>query len=135
MILFDLRCSAGHAFEGWFKDGATFEAQLEGGELACPVCGDQAVEKALMAPAVRSGARNDAVKTAQMLKVLHKLRKEVETKCEHVGPRFADEARKIHHGEAEKRGIYGDATPNEVKDLADEGIEVAQIPWIQPPDA
>jgi hypothetical protein len=135
MILFDLRCSSGHGFEGWFKDSDAFDAQVARGELACPVCGDHAVEKALMAPAVRSGARNDAVKTAAMLQVLRKIRSEVETKCEHVGPRFAEEARKIHHGEAEKRGIYGDATEPEVRALEDEGIEVAKIPWIQTHDA
>ncbi|HEX6141807.1 MAG TPA: DUF1178 family protein [Geminicoccaceae bacterium] len=135
MILFDLVCSSGHGFEGWFKDGEAFEAQVTGGELACPVCGDRTINKALMAPAVRSGARNESAKAAALLQAMKAIRSEVERTCEHVGPRFAEEARKIHYGESERRGIYGEATENEARSLKDEGIEVARVPWIQTPDA
>ena len=135
MILFDLRCSSGHGFEAWFKDSVTFQAQVDAGELSCPICGDREITKALMAPSVRSGAQRDASRAAQMMQSLKALRDEVERRCEHVGPRFAEEARKIHYGESEKRGIYGDASDTEAKELQDEGIEVARIPWVQVPDA
>ena len=135
MILFELRCSSGHGFEGWFKDSTAFEGQVAAGELSCPICGDREVNKALMAPAVRSGARAEATRAALMLQSLKALRSEVERRCEHVGPRFAEEARKIHYGESEKRGIYGEASDDQAKELQDEGIEVARIPWIQLPDA
>ena len=135
MILFDLRCASGHAFEAWFKDSASFEVQLAQGELSCPVCGDAEIAKAPMAPAVRSGARNDATKAAAFVQAMTTLRREVEKNCEHVGPRFAEEARKIHYGEAKKRGIYGESSDAEAEALKDEGIEVARIPWIRTPDA
>ena len=135
MILFDLRCSAGHGFEGWFKDSAAFDAQVEAGELSCPICGEREIAKALMAPAVRSGARGDAARAQAMMQALKSLRREVERTCEHVGPQFAEEARKIHYGEAEQRGIYGEASDAEAKDLKDEGIAIARLPWIQTPDA
>ncbi len=70
-----------------------------------------------------------------MRRALQELRKQVETHCDYVGPRFADEARAIHRGEAPSRGIYGEATKAESKKLADEGIEVASIPWVPPTDA
>ena len=137
MILFDLRCAEGHAFEGWFKDSASFEGQVERGELACPVCGDRAIAKALMAPRVQPGARREAARAAQVMGVLRQIRAEVERRCDYVGPRFAAEARRIHDGEGEapERGIYGEATREEVDALRDDGIEVAQIPWVPPHDA
>ena len=135
MILFDLRCAEGHGFEGWFKDSATFEQQVEGGEIACPVCGDRAIGKALMAPRVQDGARGEAHRAAQVMGVLRKIRQEVERRCDYVGPRFAQEARRIHDGEVRERGIYGEATKQEVEALHDDGIEVAQVPWVPPHDA
>lgn len=131
MILFDLRCANGHAFEAWFKDGATFEHQAAANEIACPVCGNHEVAKAVMAPAVsRSRAGGDAERAARMIKALREVRDHVEKKFDHVGPRFAEEARKIHYGEVEKRNIYGHATPDESRSLKDEGIEVGRIPWL-----
>lgn len=131
MILFDLRCGRGHAFEGWFRDSGAFEEQAAQGDIGCPVCGDTSVTKALMAPAVRAGARRDAEQAAQVMGFLRHLRREVERTCEHVGPRFAEEARKIHHGEAQERGIYGEATREQAEELRDEGIEVRPLPWIE----
>jgi hypothetical protein len=136
MILFKLRCAAEHEFEGWFRDGAAYERQAARGEIACPDCGNTRVEKAPMAPRV---ARQDRAQhppsPAQLRQMLQAVRRHVETSCENVGERFAEEARAIHRGEAEARGIYGDATPNEAEALADEGIEVARIPWVAPNDA
>lgn len=135
MILFDLRCSAGHGFEGWFKDSASFEEQVDRGELSCPVCGDRAIGKALMAPRVQTGARAEAGKAVQVMSVLRQIRAEVERRCDYVGPKFAEEARRIHDGEERERGIYGEATKQEVEALRDDGIEVAQVPWVPPHDA
>jgi hypothetical protein len=130
MILFDLRCKDGHAFEAWFRDGAAYEEQVAARDIACPVCGGTEVSKALMAPAVSSRPEIDARQAAQALQVWRKVQNHIEKNFDHVGPQFAEEARKIHYGETEKRSIYGEATKAEAKELRDEGIEVNQIPWL-----
>jgi hypothetical protein len=132
MIRFSLRCSAEHEFEGWFRDNDGFEAQRQAGEIACPECGDAAIEKALMTPAISRGRSNPPAMTAvQMKAMLLALRRQVETNCDYVGERFAEEARRIHYGEAEPHGIYGEASEDESRELADEGIEFGRIPWVQ----
>src|SRR5437763_16336604 len=134
MILFTLRCTAGHEFEGWFRDGAGFEAQQQAGEIACPECGDTQVEKALMAPNI-ARSRKNVPTPAQMRAALVELRRQVESKCDYVGEHFAEEARKIHYKEVDPRGIYGEATNEESKELADEGISFGRIPWVPTTDA
>ena len=139
MILFKLKCAAEHEFEGWFRDNAAFDRQHGRHQIACPECGDTQVEKALMAPRL-GRSKTEQTPTAppspaEMRRALQELRRQVETNCEHVGPRFAEEARAIHRGESEARGIYGEATPDESRALKDEGIEVASIPWVPPNDA
>jgi hypothetical protein len=148
MIHYQLRCGEAHEFDGWFKDSAGFEQQAERGLIVCPVCAGTQVTRALMAPALRPKGRSvevepeilppaptpvatggvmpDAVRAA-----LSKLRQEVEKNCEYVGPEFAAEARRIHDGEAPARGIYGESTEEEVEALADDGIEIARIPWVR----
>jgi hypothetical protein len=137
MILFKLRCSAGHEFEGWFRDGATYERQASRGQIACSVCGDSGVVKAPMAPRLGgSAARADDAPSPQQLRhMLTALRRHVEAHGDNVGDRFAEEARRIKHGEAPERGIYGEATDDEVRALAEEDIEVARIPWLPRSDA
>ncbi|HTV90326.1 MAG TPA: DUF1178 family protein [Stellaceae bacterium] len=135
MILFALRCAAGHEFDGWFRDGDGFEAQQKAGEIACPQCGDNRVEKAVMAPAIGRSRNRMPISPAQMRAALVALRRQVETHCDYVGPRFAEEARKIHYGESDPHGIYGEATAEESRELKDEGIAFGQIPWVAPPDA
>ena len=136
MILFTLRCGAGHEFEGWFRDGAGFEAQQQAGEIACPDCGDTQIEKALMAPSIgRSHKTAPAISPAQMRAALLELRRQVESNCDYVGPRFAEEARKIHYGDVDPRGIYGEATPEESRELKEEGISFGRIPWVPTSDA
>jgi hypothetical protein len=135
MILFDLRCKDGHAFEAWFRDGAAYEDQAAAGDLACPVCGSAQVSKALMAPAVNSRPKPDPATAAEAMRLWRKVQNHIEKNFDHVGPRFAEEARKIHLGEAEKRSIYGQATKAEAKELRDEGIDVSQIPWLPRHDA
>ena len=136
MILFTLRCASGHEFEGWFRDGEGFAAQQTVGEIACPQCGDTQVEKAVMAPSIgRSRGKAAPPSPAQLRAALVELRRQVETNCDYVGERFAEEARKIHYGEADAHGIYGEASAEESRELADEGISVGRIPWILPTDA
>jgi hypothetical protein len=131
MILFDLRCSHGHEFEAWFRDSATYDRQTAEGAIACAVCGDTAVSKALMAPAVATGGvRLDPERAAVAMRTLRKVQDHIEKNFDHVGPQFAEEARKMHYGEAAKRSIYGEATQTEAKELRDEGIPVGQIPWL-----
>src|SRR5262249_18312682 len=132
MILYDLRCKSGHQFEAWFRDSAAYDKQRKAGVLSCPTCGDKKVEKALMAPAVASGAGRAAApadpappaspspeqqKLAQAMRFFRELRKHVESHCDYVGPQFAEEARRIHYKEAEPRGIYGEASEAESKAL------------------
>lgn len=136
MILFTLRCTSGHEFEGWFRDSERFEAQQIAGEITCPHCGAAQVEKALMAPNIaRSRSKTPALSPAQLRAALVELRRQVETHCDYVGERFAEEARKIHYGETDPHGIYGEASPDESRQLAEEGIEVGHIPWIPTTDA
>ena len=133
MILFTLRCASDHEFEAWFRDGDTYEAQQAAGEIACPHCGDTGVEKAIMAPNIgRSRDRKGPpISPVQMRQMLVALRQQVEQNCDYVGERFAEEARRIHYGEVDPKGIYGEATSEESEALRDEGIEFGQIPWVQ----
>lgn len=136
MILFTLRCNNGHEFEGWFRDGGGFEAQRGAGEIACPECGDTSVEKAVMAPRLgRSRETMPAITPAQFRAALVEFRRQVETNCDYVGNRFAEEARRIHYGEIDPHGIYGEASEEESRELSDEGISFGRIPWISPTDS
>ena len=132
MIHYQLCCGADHAFDGWFPDSAGFDAQVARGLVTCPVCGITAVRRALMAPAVP--AKRNATKAAlmpdELRAKLQRFRAAIEQNCDDVGSSFADEARRIHNGDAEARGIYGETTPAEAEALADDGIEVARIPWV-----
>jgi hypothetical protein len=133
MILFTLRCASAHQFEAWFRDGASFEAQQQAGEIACPHCGDTQVEKAIMAPNIGRSreTKGSPISPTQMKAMLLALRQQVEQNCDYVGERFAEEARRIHYREVDPRGIYGEATSEESEALREEGIEFGQIPWVQ----
>lgn len=137
MILFDLKCAKGHVFEAWFRDGATAERQLAGRKLACPACGNTRTAKAPMAPRVGKKGDKPTPPAAEMVAMSTKIRKElgdlrakVEANCDYVGEKFAEEARKIHYGETDPRGIYGETSKDEAQALADEGVEFAKIPWL-----
>jgi hypothetical protein len=134
MILFELRCANDHHFEGWFKDNATYDAQLAAGEIACPMCGSAEVGKAIMAPRINkaTGQGLDAQGAAQeMRRMLIELRQKVEQHCDYVGDKFADEARKIHYGDVEPRAIYGETSNEQAAELEEEGINVSRIPWVR----
>ena len=137
MIVFALKCANGHGFEGWFRDGATYEVQEAAGEVACPHCGSNRVAKDVMAPRLNS-ARGEALEAKgmarEMRRMLLEVRRSVEQSCDYVGERFAEEGRRIHYGETEARGIYGDASADEAAALEDEGIAVARIPWLRADD-
>jgi hypothetical protein len=135
MIHFSLRCAKGHEFEGWFRDGATYDKQAKGGKIACPECGATKVEKAPMAPRVSRSSSKGELSPAEIRKALVALRRHVEKTCDYVGPRFAEEARAIHYGEKERKPIYGESTPDEAKELIEEGIPVGRIPWVPIEDA
>jgi hypothetical protein len=145
MIVYNLACEKGHSFEAWFKDSAAYDRQENKKLLACAVCGSSRVRKAPMAPRIGSGKgkekdvenapasyANDPEmkKAAALMKELAELRRHVEKNADYVGPKFADEARQMHYGEKERRNIYGEASNKEARELADEGIEFARIPWL-----
>lgn len=131
MIVYNLRCGDGHEFEGWFRDIAAFDAQAASEKLVCPICNSREVDKAIMAPSVAGTKKADLTAPEEMRKMrqfMTGLRKYVQDNAEYVGPRFAEEARKIHYGETEERQIYGEATVKEAVDLVEEGVDVAPLP-------
>jgi hypothetical protein len=131
MILYSLRCGKDHVFDGWFRDAAAYDAQAAAGEIECPICGAVDIGKAPMAPRVAASREPEqANPAAEMRRKLIELRHHVEQNCDHVGDRFAEEARKIHYGEVEKRDIYGAATDQEAHELKEEGVSFGRIPWI-----
>ncbi len=142
MIKFELRCAEGHGFEAWFRNGETYEAQAAAGEISCPSCGDVRVAKAPMAPRIAKGpggargdqAEADRARRAEMLRALAEIRRKVEESCDYVGETFAEEARRIHYGEAEARGIYGETSDEQAQELAEEGIDFGRVPWLPPSD-
>lgn len=136
MILFALRCARDHEFEGWFRDGAAYDEQSAAGKIACPACASTEVEKAPMAPRLARSRQAEAPPSPETLRTaLRELRRRIEANCDYVGEAFAEEARRIHHGEADPRAIYGEATKEEAESLADEGVEVSRIPWVPLNDA
>ena len=130
MILFNLRCTDGHDFEAWFRDGKAWE-QRGTGSVSCPVCGGTDIAKAPMAPRIsrhRDEAAPSAIPPAALADALRLLHQTIESKCDYVGERFAEEARKIHYGEAKPRDIYGEASQSEAEELREEGVTFQRIP-------
>jgi hypothetical protein len=133
MIRYALVCHDDHEFEGWFGASDDFDRQLTAGQLACPVCASSAVRKQIMAPAVAgTRQRQEPAVRSMMMEAMGKVRAHVEANFDYVGDRFAAEARQIHEGEAEARGIYGEASREEVKALVDDGVPVAPLPPAAP---
>lgn len=153
MIKYTLKCSSGCQFEVWFANSASCDEQLQAGHVTCPNCGDANITKALMAPNISSAVEKPAPPSSPPAPVsepnrpaatppspeaarriveerLYALRAYVEANADNVGDSFADEARRIHEGDADPRAIYGDATPDEVEELIEDGVPLAQLPWI-----
>jgi hypothetical protein len=133
MIKYALICDREHGFEGWFGSSADYDDQHAKGLLDCPVCGSRAVRKQIMAPAlagVRKTAQDErsGPPQAMMMEAMSRIRRHVEENFDDVGDAFAKEARAIHEGKAEERGIYGQATSKEVRDLLEDGVPVAPLP-------
>lgn len=129
MIRYDLRCENGDEFEAWFGSIADYDKQAAAGLVECPHCGSPKVEKAPMAPAVVTGRAKDAQKErAVAMAMAAKVREHIQSNFDYVGDKFADEARKMHSGESEERAIWGESTPEEAQQLADEGIPAAPLP-------
>ena len=142
MKVLDLQCRLGHVFEGWFASEDDFQGQRQRGLVQCPLCGDGHVEKRLSAPRLNLGAAaprevapESVPATATSAAVLPPalqaawldLARKIVAQTEDVGTRFADEARRMHHGEIEERAIRGQATPDEAVQLREEGIAVVPL--------
>ncbi|MGW6777881.1 DUF1178 family protein [Brucella pseudogrignonensis] len=134
MIRFSLHCDHGHEFEGWFRDNADFDRQSERRLVSCPVCNSPEIQKSLMAPAVSTSRSKEQVAIAmgeaqkQMLEQMRELSRKVRENADYVGDQFAEEARKIHFGETEARGIYGEASKEDVHSLIEDGVDVMPLP-------
>jgi hypothetical protein len=132
VIVYNLVCKNGHEFEGWFRDSVSFDTQQHQGKLICPTCNSRRVDKAIMAPAVATRERTQVPlsggESRKMRQFMTGLRKYVQENAEYVGPKFAEEARKIHYGESVDRHIYGETTMEEAQELVEEGVDVAPLP-------
>jgi hypothetical protein len=151
MIRYALRCECGHEFESWFADSAAYDTQHARKLVTCPLCESVKVEKAIMAPRLAGKAKNDSRDTPKDMPVaqtpaehiaplmmapqerelvakLRELREHVTKTAQNVGSNFPNEARKMHYGDSEQRAIYGEATSDEARALAEEGVEVLPLP-------
>lgn len=135
MIQYSLVCDKDHRFEAWFRNATAYDEQRGRGIVTCPICMTTKVEKALMTPSVaRSrGSEKMAVSSghpqhAQLREAMQALRAKITSEADYVGDKFADEARKIHFKEVDPRGIYGEATREEVAALAEDGVDFLPLP-------
>ena len=158
MIRYALVCGKGHSFESWFENSAAYDKQAKRGLVNCPICGEPKVEKAIMSPKLSrtrrrrgdatppasapapdapASAPNDAAKAPvaimspqerEFRKKLKELREHLVKNADYVGPKFPEVARKMHYGETDHRSIYGEASPQEAKELHEEGIEFHPLP-------
>lgn len=136
MIKFTLKCGDGHQFESWFQNSSAYEKLHSAGQLSCAICGGAGIEKAIMAPRVNVPKKVDApaepslkAPMSEAEAAVKQLRDHIEANSEDVGDRFADEVRAIHYGDAPERSIFGEALGSDAKELIDEGIPVAPLPW------
>jgi hypothetical protein len=151
MIRYALVCRKGHSFESWFQSSAAYDKQAKRGLVACPVCGDVKVEKAIMSPKLSGTGKRAATMPApeapaaaaadgkapvammspqevEFRTKLKELRDHLTKNADYVGQKFPEEARKMHYGEIEHRSIYGEASPQDAKALHEEGIEFHPLP-------
>ncbi|MGA7546725.1 MAG: DUF1178 family protein [Methyloceanibacter sp.] len=147
MIRYALACDRGHGFDAWFGSSGSYDEQAEAQAIVCPACGSHAVSKAPMAPNLAKGvpapkaeaspaplapqpSPPDARHRRQTYALLRELRAQLKAHADDVGPDFAEEARKMHFGETPARSIYGEATAEEARELADDGIPVCPLPQL-----
>ena len=142
MIRYSLNCEQGHEFESWFPSSSAYDKQARRGLLSCPHCGSAKIDKAIMAPRLAgtnretppdAGAPKNPVamlspQEREIRAKLKELRDHLTKNAENVGQKFPEQARKMHYGEIEHRSIYGEASPEDAKGLAEEGIEFHPLP-------
>lgn len=139
MIRYRLACPDRHEFDAWFKSSAAYDMQAGAGQVSCPECGSHHIEKALMAPSVKTARSQEerakqpkrpmaSLMPPELQEMMKKIRDHVRETADYVGDKFADEARKIHYEETESRGIYGEATMEEAQSLHEEGIPFQPLP-------
>jgi hypothetical protein len=134
VIHYALVCENEHKFEAWFRNAEAYDEQHNRGIVTCPICTSGAVEKALMAPAVSRASREKVSLSighpqhAQLREAMKMLRNKVVSEADYVGDKFAEEARKIHFKDVEARGIYGEATSEEVASLVEDGVDFMPLP-------
>lgn len=150
MIVYDLVCEQDHEFESWFKNSAAYDSLRKSRKVSCPVCESTKIRKAPMAPRISKSGTKEIVQaeaapvanasaepdsedmTSAMTKAVEaikELQATIEKTFDNVGDKFPEEARKIHYGETEARGIYGEATAEEAQELIEEGVDIAAVPW------
>lgn len=149
MICYTLKCASAHDFDSWFRSSEAFAALQDAGQIACPICGSKDVQKSLMAPAVRpsrtvavppSAAPNPPPETptagtlsqpgSAVEEAFAAMRREVEANSDYVGLNFAAEARRIHDGATPARSIYGEAKPEDARQLIEDGVQVSPLPFM-----
>lgn len=144
MIKYALKCENNHGFEAWFGDSQGYEEQNKKGLIECPYCASIQIEKAIMAPNIRTSKNENAIAPiinqpellpAEIAKAFSQIKTHIEQNYDYVGKDFADEARAIHAGTAEERLIYGETSPKEVVELIEEGVPIAPIPPLANPKA
>ena len=153
MIKYALVCERKHDFDIWFSDSGDYDKQRKRGLVTCPVCDSKKIEKAIMAPSLGRGTKKRSARVEAPMSPpdaavapapeqvamispqeqefrakLKELRDHLTAKADNVGKKFPEEARKMHYGEVEHRSIYGEASPDEAKELHDEGIEFHPLP-------
>ncbi len=150
MIRYALNCEKGHGFESWFQNSAAYDKQVKRALITCPICGSAKIEKAIMAPRLGNAEMAETPRTPpapaappatanapvavmspperELRQKLKELRDHITKNADYVGPRFPEQARKIHYGEMEHRSIYGEASPDEAKELHEEGIAFHPLP-------
>ena len=155
MIRYALACQSGHTFESWFASSTAYEKQVKRGLVSCPACGSSKIGKAIMTPRLAGAKKRDVGPTPpvagdapvttpaeansapvamlppherELRKKLKELREHLTRNADYVGGKFPEEARKMHYGERDRRSIYGEATPDQAKELHEEGIEFHPLP-------
>ena len=151
MIRYALVCAKGHSFESWFQNSSAYDKQAKRGLVSCPHCGTAKVEKEIMSPRLAGARKRDAApapsientndqtnektpvamvspQERELRKKLKELREHLTRNADYVGPKFPEEARKMHYGEIDHRSIYGEASPDEARKLHDEGVEFHPLP-------
>jgi len=148
MIRYALVCAKGHSFESWFQNSAAYDKQAKQKLVTCPACGTAKVEKEIMSPRIAGSRKRDQARVSEatgessektpvamaspqereLRKKLKELREHLTKNADYVGPKFSEEARKMHYGEIDHRSIYGEASPDDAKKLHEEGIEFHPLP-------